>query len=172
MNNRLPDCSGPGCSGCVLCNSSASNRTRDSPFECVKCKELPTLVVDDEFYCEDCGTQQATELDCPSNPLVTVEDIKSMSTGDLRFLDPATILVDTSGGSVAEIFTHGDLNRTDNIVIEEGLTMYREPIAVAHCIYCEALAIGHVNKVGGWLARHRHYHETYNPNDFDGVIEA
>lgn len=126
------------------------------------CNETPELMVEGSLYCEKCGIEAAIDFGSSSSPIVTVDQIKEMTQAELNFLEPDTVLIDTDSDRSFDLFTHADLDKTQNLVAENGMTMYREPIGVAHCLYCEAVCIGHVNKVGGWLARHRHFHETYS----------
>lgn len=132
--------------------------------EAMGCNDTATLMCHQSYLCERCGVEMAKATGHDTQPIILSSVLKTMSEEDKEFLDPLTVLVDDEEHDY-RTFDLQDVGTIDHIVPTNGLTIFHEPIVMARCVHCEAYAIGHINKVGGWFARHQHYHTHAEGND-------
>ena len=128
-----------------------------------KCDEQANVWVDNGAFCTSHGVKRAEFLETHTVPIISMEEYLNLTDEDMAFFDPETMIIGEK--SQDDMLTLADVETTQKLEVSSGLPIYREPVVMARCMFCEAVAIGHVNKVGGWLARHSHYHQFYSPED-------
>ena len=138
--------------------------------EIMGCEKTAELFCDGAIYCSECGIEVSNTTSIETQPIMLASELSKMSDEEKQFIDPLTVMVDDEE---REYDTYGvnHLGKVEDIVATNGLTMFNEPIVMARCVFCEAYAIGHINKVGGWFARHQHYH-THAEDDDDYAISS
>ena len=125
---------------------------------------------DNEPYCTAHGIEKAEFYETNTVPIITLKEYEMLTDDDLEFFDIDTVILQENGQESPGVLTLEDVGRVSNLIKGEGITVFREPIIMARCLFCEAVAIGHLNLVGGWLARHTHFHQYYAPeDDYAGV---
>ena len=113
----------------------------------------------------------AKETGQDTQPIILSSVLKSMTEAEKELLDPLTVLVDDEERDY-KTFDLSDIGSIDHIVATNGLTIFNEPIVMARCVHCESYAIGHINKVGGWFARHQHYHTHAEGQDDEWAVPS
>ena len=127
-----------------------------------ECEEQANVWVDEGPYCTAHGVKRAEYLETHTVPIISIDEYLDLGDDAMAFFDPETMII---GEASEGMLTLEDVDSTIRLTVSEGLTTYREPVVMARCTFCEAVAIGHINKVGGWLARHSHFHQFYSPED-------
>ena len=138
-------------------------------IECkvASCNEEANVWVEGEVFCTEHGIDRAKETDSHTLPIISLSEFMEIEEDMMQFFDPQTVVWSEDGET--DIFAFDDVGKRKRLVVEEGISMYREPIVISRCNICEGVAIGYVSKVGGWLARHNHYHNFGEPeSDFAG----
>lgn len=135
--------------------------------ECSKedCSETIELYAHDNFYCAPCGIEVAQKNKTFTRPIITTDEMRILTESERDFLEPEVVIVDSEMRQ-QKVYNLNDVGSTEIISVEHGITTYNEPIAMARCVHCESYAIGVISKIGGFIARHSHYHH-YGDNDDD-----
>jgi len=136
--------------------------------EAMGCDSEVELFCNDQFFCEACGVEYSKATRHMTQPIMMASQLDDMDEDERMMLDPLTVIVDDNEHNREhKTFSTSDIDTHETLLVQEGITIVGEPIVMARCIFCEAYAIGHINKVGGWLARHQHYHGYIEHSDDD-----
>jgi len=130
------------------------------------CDDDIELYAHDNFYCAPCGIEVAKENKTYTRPIITTDEMRILTESERDFLEPDVVIVDSEMRQ-QKVYHLNDVGKSEIITIEDGVTTYNEPIAMVRCIHCEAYAIGVVSKLGGFIARHQHYHVWAQSDDDD-----
>jgi len=134
------------------------------------CDKPVELYAHDNFYCAPCGIEVAQKNKTFTRPIITTDEMRNLTESERDFLEPEVVIVDSEMRQ-QKVYNLNDVDTTEIITVENGMTSYNEPIVISRCVHCEAYAIGVASKVGGFIARHHHYHHYGEDDDAVETIE-